>query len=98
MGLILNKQSGKAYRTLSKIFCFPSKKTLSNLLQRIPTNSGYNEYNVRQLSDEVSTEPHVDFRKNTFGFDGFVNVGKARTGHTIADHARVFMVRGLIRK
>jgi uncharacterized protein YecE (DUF72 family) len=58
MGLILNKQSGKAYRTLSKIFCFPSKKTLSNLLQRIPIDSGYNEAifdnlkaNVRQLSE-----------------------------------------------
>jgi uncharacterized protein YecE (DUF72 family) len=39
-------------------FCFPSKKTLSNLLQRIPIDSGYNEAifdnlkaNVRQLSE-----------------------------------------------
>jgi hypothetical protein len=55
-GLILHKQSGKAYRTMSKLFSLPSRKTLMTLLQRIPIDAGINEAlfdnlkaNVRQL-------------------------------------------------
>jgi hypothetical protein len=81
IGLILHKQSGKAYRTMSKLFSLPSRKTLMTLLQRIPIDAGINEAlfdnlkaNVRQLRqrerncilfDEVSLEPHFDVNRKT---------------------------------
>jgi len=38
----LFKQSGKAYRTLSKVFALPSKKSIMDLLKKIPFESGIN--------------------------------------------------------
>ncbi|CAH2006562.1 unnamed protein product [Acanthoscelides obtectus] len=43
MGLILHKQSGRGCRALSKIFALPSKKTVMQLLNRIPINPGVND-------------------------------------------------------
>jgi hypothetical protein len=53
MGLILHKQSGKAYRTMSKKFCWPSKKTLTTLLSRIPIVPGINEVIFDNLKSNV---------------------------------------------
>lgn len=111
MGLILHKQSGKAYRTMSKMFCLPSKKTLTTLLSRIPIVPGINEVifdnlksNVKLLTkrerlciilfDEVSIDPHIDVNFKSKDFDGFVHNGLHKT-NVIADHALVFMIRGL---
>ncbi|KAJ8911996.1 hypothetical protein NQ315_003278 [Exocentrus adspersus] len=43
LGLILHKQSGRAYKTMEKMFYLPSRRTLSTLLSRIPINAGINE-------------------------------------------------------
>jgi hypothetical protein len=77
----------------------------------IPIDAGINEAlfdnlkaNVRQsrererncilLFDEVSLEPHIDVNRKTHGFDGFVHTGLQQS-NIIADHALVFMIRGL---
>lgn len=40
MGLVLQKQSAKSYKTFSKMFTMPSRKTLSTPLARIPIGPG----------------------------------------------------------
>lgn len=40
LSLALYKQSTKSYRVLSKWFTLPSRKTLSNLLSKIPISTG----------------------------------------------------------
>ena len=43
MGLLLHRQSGRAYKLLSKIFALPSRKTIMSLLNRIPIKCWINE-------------------------------------------------------
>nr|CAI5843883.1 unnamed protein product [Callosobruchus analis] len=55
MGLILYKQSGKGYNALSKFFALPGKKTIHQLLQKIPVNPGLNEIIFNNLSEVVAS-------------------------------------------
>jgi hypothetical protein len=52
------------------------------------------ERNCILLFDEVSLEPHIDVNRKTHGFDAFVHTGLQQS-NIIADHALVFMIRGL---
>lgn len=56
--LTLYKQSAKGYRLLQKTFALPSKKTLTNMLNKIPFNTGLNQcmrnvlgQNVKKMKD-----------------------------------------------
>lgn len=47
--LSLYKSSAKAYRVMSKMFALPSRKTLTDLLQKIPLEPGINNQIVEHL-------------------------------------------------
>ncbi|KAJ8979994.1 hypothetical protein NQ317_016657, partial [Molorchus minor] len=111
MGLILHKQSGRAYRTMQKLFCLPSRKTLMALLNRIPLGAGINDCIFQNLKinaamlrpeerycvlifDEMSLEPHINLNIRENCFEGFENFGNGDKV-IIADHAQVFMLKGL---
>lgn len=47
------KQSGKAYRMLSKIFALPSKKCITDLLKKIPFEPGINHHIFENLKKHV---------------------------------------------
>lgn len=49
--LSLFKQSGKAYRTLSKVFALPSRKSIMDLLNKIPFDTGIN----KRIFDHLKT-------------------------------------------
>nr|CAH7763507.1 unnamed protein product [Callosobruchus chinensis] len=51
MGLILYKQSGKGYKALSKFFALPGRKTIRQLLHKIPINPGLNEVIFNNLTE-----------------------------------------------
>lgn len=114
MGLILYKQSGRSYRLLSKFFSLPSRKTLMSLLKRIPIKPGLNDvifdnlksnvqnWNPREkncilLFDEMSIQPHLNFNSSAQTVEGFEDFGDKKT-NLIADHAQVFMVKGITKK
>jgi hypothetical protein len=101
----------KLIEQCQKCFVGLQKKTLTTLLSRIPIVPGINEVifdnlksNVKLLTkrerlciilfDEVSIDPHIDVNFKSKDFDGFVHNGLHKT-NVIADHALVFMIRGL---
>lgn len=51
--LSLFKQSGKAYRTLSKVFALPSRKSIMDLLKKIPFETGINNRIFEHLKTAV---------------------------------------------
>ncbi|XP_050497722.1 uncharacterized protein LOC126878870 isoform X1 [Diabrotica virgifera virgifera] len=53
LALTLFKGSGKGYKLLSKIFSLPSKRTLTNLLNKIKLNPGINEIMFKMLQKSV---------------------------------------------
>lgn len=53
LALSVMKHSGKCYRYLSTVFALPSKKTLTNLLKKVPFDTGLNEKLFRHLSKRV---------------------------------------------
>ncbi|XP_050515515.1 uncharacterized protein LOC126890548 [Diabrotica virgifera virgifera] len=53
LALTLFKGSGKGYKLLSKIFSLPSKRTLTNLLNKIKLNPGINEIMFEMLQKSV---------------------------------------------
>lgn len=60
LALTVLKASGKGYRLLSKIFCLPSKKTLTLLLNKIPFESGINEVIFESLEQNVRKMKEID--------------------------------------
>ncbi|CAI6359551.1 unnamed protein product [Macrosiphum euphorbiae] len=114
LSLSLYKQSAKCYRLLSKLFTLPGRKSLTNLLSKIPIGTGVDkslievlQKNVSKLNerhkicvllfDEVSIEPHLQYDESTGFISGFEDNGISRT-QQFADHALVFMIRGVIKK
>lgn len=114
LSLSLYKQSAKCYRLLSKLFTLPGRKSLTNLLSKIPIGTGVDkslitvlQQNVSKLNekhkicvllfDEVSIEPHLQYDDSTGFISGFEDNGISRT-QQFADHALVFMIRGVIKK
>lgn len=53
MCLALLKESPKGYKLLRKIFAIPSRKTLTNLLGKIPFACGINEGILNSLQTNV---------------------------------------------
>lgn len=51
--LSLYKQSGKAYRMLSKVFALPSRKCIMDLLRKIPFKTGINQRIFENLKTAV---------------------------------------------
>lgn len=60
LALALFKQSGPAYKFLSKVFSLPSRHTLTKYLNKIPMQPGMNEYLFKVLASQVKS-----MKKNT---------------------------------
>lgn len=115
LSLTLLKSSAKGYRLLSKIFCLPSQRTLTNLLNKIPFGPGINyqmfsslQVAVRNLKsnndklcvvifDEIAINAHVSYNRKLDCMEGLTDFGEKRTSN-IADHANVFMLKGVHRQ
>ncbi|XP_072398747.1 uncharacterized protein [Diabrotica undecimpunctata] len=115
LALALYKQSGSAYKFLSKFFSLPSRKTISSLLNRIPIEPGLHEEvfdllkaEVRTFKnpldchcivifDEMAIQAHIQPNFGKGCIEGFENYG-FKTTDKIANHAQVFMLRGIRRK
>jgi len=51
--LSLYKQSGKAYKMLSKVFALPSRKCIMDMLKKIPFQTGINQRIFENLKNAV---------------------------------------------
>jgi hypothetical protein len=111
LALSIFKQSGKGYRYLSKIFSLPSKKTLNRLLKQIPLTPGIDQQifhhlkkAVRQkkilekycvMFDEIALETGLQYNADLDCIDGLVDFGAGDRRRNFADHALVFMIKGI---
>ncbi|KAI4470647.1 thap domain-containing protein 9 [Holotrichia oblita] len=112
--LSLLKQSPKGYDLLHKMFTLPSRKTLNLFLGQMTLNTGINEQlfttlkaSIKKMKpidrhcalmfDEVSLSPQLHYNQQADQIDGFVDNGKTRALE-FADHALVFMVRGIVKQ
>lgn len=105
------KQSSKCYKYLTQVFNLPSIQTLRSLLQKVDIHPGPINFINRHLKkqvelmkerdkvcllmwDEMILQLHVDYdtkKKHIVGFEDFGTKRRAR----FADHALIFMVRGI---
>jgi len=67
--LSLYKQSGKAYKVLSKMFALPSRKCILDLLKKIPFEAGINKRIFEHLKTDVQKIKHKLDRYCTVVFD-----------------------------
>ncbi|XP_041968614.1 uncharacterized protein LOC121725650 isoform X1 [Aricia agestis] len=113
VALTIFKQSPKGYRFLRKIFILPSRQILIKLINTADINAGINKNLMAQvkkatlkmkpehklcvvLFDEMSLKPNVAYNERKDKVSGFVTNGQ-ETLPEYADHAQVFMIRGLIK-
>lgn len=111
MALSLYKESHTGYKLLQQMFTLPSSRTLRRLLQKVPINAGKNEIIFSHLSqqqslmkdvdklcvlmwDEMSLQSHLQYDQSNDKIIGFEDWGHKRT-QGIANHALVFMLRGI---
>ncbi|XP_047034960.1 uncharacterized protein LOC124640998 isoform X2 [Helicoverpa zea] len=111
MALTILKQSPKAYSLLQKMFVLPSKRCLQSLLSAFTLEPGINKNIINDLKkmasrlpnekklvnllfDEVSLAAGVEFKATTGKIIGFEDFGDYRN-KTLADHALVFMIKGI---
>lgn len=114
LALSILKQSPKAYRFLRKIFILPAPQTLVKLIQMSNLQPGINKNIFAQLQrtaetmskedklcvllfDEISLKAQLTFHERKDKITGFVDNGCERKPE-FADHAQVFMIRGLVKK
>ncbi|KAI4455615.1 thap domain-containing protein 9 [Holotrichia oblita] len=114
LALSIMKQSPKGYRFLQKVFALPARKTLNKLLHQVPFYCGINGSIVNSLKrissklkdtdklctiifDEMSLTAGLSYNSNTDSIDGFEDCGLSKRP-VFADHAMVFMARGICRK
>ncbi|CAH0546446.1 unnamed protein product, partial [Brassicogethes aeneus] len=112
--LSLLKQSPRGYRLLQKTFALPSRKVLMDLLNKVPFRTGLNRHILEAMKlsvqkmdeadrvcsvmyDEMHLDASLTYNEKTDSIDGFVDCGGGRM-EKFADHAMVFMARGLRRK
>lgn len=108
------KQSPKGYRFLRRMLVLPSQQILTKFLNQANIKPGINTNIFGQLKerakkmkpadklcvllfDEMSLKPNISYNERKDLVIGFVNNG-LETKPDFADHAQVFMFRGLIRK
>lgn len=60
LALSIYKQSGKGYRFLSNLFSLPSRKSLTEMLNRIPVRRGYNESVFQHIRNRVKHLPPIN--------------------------------------
>lgn len=109
LSLALYKTSGASYRFLAKWFKLPSLRTLSKMLYNVNLDEGISDLIIENLKesvrslkqheklcilmfDEMALMPAVSFNKRADSLIGVDDEGN------IADHALVFMIRGVTRK
>lgn len=112
--LSLLKASQKGYRHLQKTFSLPSRRTLVEMLSKIPFNCGVNEkvfYNLEQstknmsdgekmsilMFDEMAIESSLTYESREDKISGFEDFGDGRSSLKFADHALVFMLKGILK-
>ncbi|CAH0564359.1 unnamed protein product [Brassicogethes aeneus] len=110
--LSLYKHSPRAYRFLSKFFSLPSRKTLTNMLNKVPFLAGINpaifkhlktsvakliaeDRNCIAMVDEMAVQPHLQHNERYDYIEGFVDLGGGNRRIQFADHALVFMAKGI---
>lgn len=114
LALVLQKQSGRAYRMFRKIFAMPSRKTTNELLNRIPINAGINKTifnNLKLNVDKMKAHEKlctVVFDEMALEPNICINTQKNQldgfedfgdqTSSSISDHVQVFMLRGVTKK
>ncbi|CAB3232073.1 unnamed protein product [Arctia plantaginis] len=113
VSLSITKQSSKGYRFLRKIFKLPSRQILLQLLHQANFKPGINSNTIEQLKkateamkledklcillfDEMSLKPSVAYNERKDRVCGFVTNGD-EVYSEYADHAQVFMIRGLLK-
>ncbi|CAH2096251.1 unnamed protein product [Euphydryas editha] len=109
--LALMKQSPKGYKFLEKMFALPNKKTLARLSNKIDFECGINEnifeYIKKSIKDwtitkklcsivfdEMALTPRLTYNEGKDKIIGFVDIAGERKPK-LADHALVFMIRGI---
>lgn len=114
LALALYKNSRRGFKMWRKLFNLPSRRVLLNLLKRLPFQPGINESvfahlksSVEKLKpsqracvlmfDEMAIEPGIHWNETSDTIVGFEDYGHRREPQ-FADHALVFMVRGITRK
>ena len=112
LALSLLHSSPKAYRILQKILSLPDVSTLRLAMRKVKIFPGFNENILdalkRKISnmspdsaacalvfDEMSLKEGLEYNKEEDNIEGLEDFGHQRT-HFAANHATVFMVRGLL--
>lgn len=111
MGLVLQKQSAKSYKTFSKMFTMPSRKTLSTPLARIPIGPGIHSIifeNLKLYADKLqSTDKLCVLLFDEMSLQPYLICNRYskefegfedlgnRRTNIIADHGQVFMLKGV---
>ena len=110
IALSLMHSSPKTYLLLSKILHLPSFTTLRRTMKGVQVYPGFNEKIMKVLSDKVSSLKYgklcsvvfdemvlkegLSYNEEKDYVEGVEDFGDQRT-HFVANHATVFMVRGL---
>jgi hypothetical protein len=114
VALSLLKRSPKSYSFLRLLLPLPSRRTLQSVLNTVHFAAGINahvfgalQHSLQKMSDrdrsccllfdEMSIKENVRFNQKLDCIEGFEDYETERT-HIIANHALLFMVRGLHRK
>lgn len=104
----------KVYKVLQKAFALPSRKTLISILNKVPFHAGINVAIMNNLKfavdkmeplnrycsllfDEMTVDAALTYIKKGDFIQGFEFLGETLT-QNFADHAMVFMARGLRKK
>ncbi|CAK1588633.1 unnamed protein product, partial [Parnassius mnemosyne] len=113
LALTMMKQSPKAYRFLRKMFILPSPQILLKMLNRCTLRPGINKNIFSQLKiraekmkdehklcalvfDEMQLRASITYNRRKDAVSGFVTDGQ-EAKKILADHAQVFLIRGLIK-
>ena len=115
MALFIFYQSREAYRLLSKLFVFPSKRTLQRSLQSTNILPDFNDVEfdalkvkvnnmdekdkcVASIFDEMSVKSALVYKHDLDKIEDFKDLSDFGNSNFVADHALVFIVRGLLSK
>ncbi|KAK9685564.1 Transposase protein [Popillia japonica] len=107
-------ENQESYRFLRRIFALPSKQILLEMVKKIPVQAGINEKKLQLLQDTIKPmpeegrhcvfsfdkmqlSPSSDYNSHEDCVTSFSDFGQKKR-LKIADHALVFMVRGIRKK